>query len=89
MTQNEFNIFLNAAAAICAAMAVFNLALLKKRGNTAFILALAFLVLGGSILLYIRQGMSNLVIAGGSIVILLLGADFFLRAPTQQTRRKR
>jgi Zn-dependent protease with chaperone function len=89
VTQNEFNIFLNVASAICAALAVFNLALLKKRGNKAFVLAVAFLVLGATLLLYIRQGMSNLVIGGGSIVILLLGVDFFLRAPTEQTRRKR
>ena len=89
MTQNEFNIFLNVAAAICAALAVFNLALLRKRGNKAFVLAVAFLVLGATLLLYIRQGMSNLVIGGGSIVILLLGVDFFLRAPTEQTGRKR
>lgn len=89
MTQNEFNLFLNVVAAVCAAFAVFNLALLKRRGNTAFALAIAFLVLGGTILLYARQGMSNFVIVGGSIVILLLGVDFFLRAPNQQTRKRR
>lgn len=89
MTQNEFTLFLNVAAAICAAFAIFNLTLLKRRGNAAFALSLAFLVTGGTILLYGRQGMSNLVIAGGSVVILLLGVDFFLRAPNQQTRRRR
>lgn len=89
MTQSEFNLFLNVAAAICAAFAIFNLTLLKRRGNSAFTLVVAFLVLAGTILLYGRQGMSNLVIAGGSAVFLLLGLDIFLRAPTEQTRRRR
>lgn len=89
MTQNEFNLFLNVAAALCAAFAVFNLTLLKRRGNSAFALSLAFLILGGTILLYARQGMSNLVIGGGTVVIALLGLDIFLRAPTEQTRRRR
>ncbi|MGV3615867.1 MAG: hypothetical protein ACO1SV_11080 [Fimbriimonas sp.] len=89
MTQSEFNLFLNMVVAICAALALINLALIKRRGTSSIVLSLAFLVMGGTVLAYGQQGMSTLVTLGGVVVFLLLAADFVLRAPNQQKRRRR
>jgi hypothetical protein len=89
MTAQELDLFLNVVAALCAAMVFVNLLLVKRRGVSAYFLAVAFLFMGATILLYARQGTSPLVIGGGSLVVLLLIVDFVLRAPNQQTRRRR
>lgn len=81
MTESEFHQFLFVAAVACAVMSLFNLTKLRKRGNTAFILSAAFLVLGGCLLLFRSQGLSLPVAIGGGVVGLLLVADLVLRAP--------
>ena len=89
MTQREFELFLNVAAAICAVFSIFNLAMVKRRGTSSYLMSAAFIAMGATILVYGRQGASPLAITGGISVLLLLGVDFWLRAPNQQTRRRR
>lgn len=80
MTQNEFSIFLNGAAGLCALMVLLNLALLKRKGPSAGILACAFLVCGGVILAVARAGITPVTYVGGGVVVALMIADFVYRS---------
>ncbi len=80
MTRAEYELFLQVAAVICAGAAIFNLFLIRRRGASGGVMAIAFLVLGFTILAYQREGQSTAVTVGGSIVVLLLMADVVIRS---------
>lgn len=87
MTPDTFDRILIGFAIVCAVMAVVNLFLIRRRGVSAGLLALAFLGLAATIFLY-RLGFSQpIVIGSGVVVFLLLLGDFVLRAPNQTRRR--
>ena len=65
---------------ICAALALFNLTRLKKRGNAAFALAGASLALGVTIMAYAENWDQAIVWIGGALTAGLLVLDGYLRA---------
>jgi hypothetical protein len=78
VTRAEFDLFLNGVAVLCAIMALVNLALLKKRGPSAWMMSIAFLLAGSAGLLYVQR--QETLAKGAAILVgILLGADFLLR----------
>ncbi len=75
------------AMAVCAIMAVVNLARFKSRGPAAFAMALAFVTLGVTVWM-IRENLSkNFIYAGAVVTGILLFIDFGLRAAKQGIKR--
>jgi len=83
MTKADFDMFLLASAGLCVLMAVFNLVRFKKRGTSAYLLAGAFLSVGGALLLYRSDAEKWLVGLMGTIAFLFLVGDFAVRARDQ------
>lgn len=79
--------FLVASMGLCALGALFNLALIKRRGVNALILSLSFVVLGFTLQLYRMGGLTALSGTGFAAVIVLLIADFVLRAQNPRPRK--
>lgn len=79
MDENGRLLFLDAVMVLCAVMALVNLAKQKSRGTSAYLLAGAFLVLGGTVYAYLQHAPDGLLTVGAFIVVALLGADFFYR----------
>lgn len=77
-------VFLDAAILICVLMTFVNLARAKSRGNSAYYLGSAFLVLGGTIYAYLSQAPNAVIGLGGAIVFVLLVCDFVYRARRPQ-----
>ncbi|GEM_PF-2255075 len=80
MTAEMLNLVLYTAMGLCALMAVVNLVRFKKRGPSAYALAAAFVALGFTLWLYEAQAAMGWIEAGIALTVLLLGADFGLRA---------
>lgn len=72
--------FMTGGAIICAIAAVANAFKYKKRGNSAFILSIAFLVLGGTMLLDKFQAPMAAIYAGIAVLLALLILDFIVRS---------
>lgn len=79
MTKTEFDQFLLATVILCIVGAIVNLVQLKRRGANAKVMALAFLVLGGSVQAYRVSGPSPVFYIGVAAVLCLLFADFAMR----------
>ena len=79
MTDNV-GTFLLFGAAICGLMAAFNVFRYKTRGISAYILAAAFVVLGGTMLLLRADAPEPVLIAGCALLVLLLAGDFAARS---------
>lgn len=80
MSQAELNPVLIGGVAICAVMAVVSSLRFKSRGVSAYIMAFAFAVLGGAMLLVYFQAPMPIILLSIIILILLLAADFAARA---------
>lgn len=80
MTQSEFRLFLDGAMALCAVLAIINVARYRSRGASAYILAVAFLVAGGALYLLHQDAPINQVYAAGAFVLLLLFLDLAVRS---------
>ena len=82
MNEQQYGVFLYGGAAVCAAGCLLNLIRIKGRGNSALMLALAFLMMGGVLLLLrARADQIWVTIAGVAVAALLVG-DFLLRSKT-------
>jgi hypothetical protein len=86
VTASEFGLFLNAAMLICAAMAVASLFRARSRGVAAYLMAAAFLGLGGVLYLVRIEAPPVFVLLGCGAVASLLFAEFGLRAAKQAER---
>ncbi|HVT13256.1 MAG TPA: hypothetical protein VHE55_13405 [Fimbriimonadaceae bacterium] len=71
--------------AICAFGALLNLLFLKRRGNSAFILSAAFLVMGAILWMIKTHASQTLVTLAGILLAGLLIADIAIRARKQET----
>jgi hypothetical protein len=80
MTRPEFDIFLLGGSILCGLMCLVTLGRYKSRGPSALALGGAFAALAGTLLLLRAGAETNFVAAGFVFVVLLLGADFALRA---------
>ncbi|HWD37931.1 MAG TPA: hypothetical protein VG944_03730 [Fimbriimonas sp.] len=80
MTKDEMSVFLAAAIGTCAVGGLLNLLLVRKRGAAAILMAIAFLLLGGTLSLYRANGPSFLFNAGVVLVLTLLVAHFLMSA---------
>jgi len=65
---------------VCAALVIFNLSRLRKRGNAAFAMAGASLALGVTIMAFAESWPEPVVWAGGALTAGLLVLDGYLRA---------
>ena len=75
------------AIAVCAIMAVVNLARYKSRGAAAIAMALAFITLGITVWM-IRENFAKVFVYAGAVVTgVLLFIDFGLRAAKQSVKR--
>ncbi len=80
MNDSPINPALLGGVVICAVMAVVSSLRFKTRGVSAYIMALAFAVLGIAILLdYLRAPLA-LIYLSIAVLTLLLGVDFAARA---------
>jgi hypothetical protein len=80
MTELDPGLFLLVGSLICAVMTVVSLLRHKKRGVSAYIMATAFVVLGGTMLLLKVEAPMPYLITGCILLVLLLGADFAARS---------
>jgi hypothetical protein len=80
MTGAEVEPFLFFGSLICAIMAVVSGLRFKTRGVSAYIMAMAFLVLGGTMLLLRARAPQWMMITGCVALFLLLVADFAARS---------
>lgn len=80
MTASEFSIFLYGTTFLCAVMVLLNLGMAKKRGASAYIMAVSFLVAAGAILGVAKGGITTWTYIGGGVVVVLMIADFLLRS---------
>ena len=87
MTEAQYHLFLTFAAAVAAAGAILNLLRLKKRGNSALLLAAAFVVLG--VLLWLVKLNANQTLIGlaGALLVGLLIGDIVVRSKRQDATR--
>lgn len=69
-----------AAIAICAIMVVFNLALVRKRGASAILMASSFVVFAGIVHALMEPLSDTVTIALAVVLVLILLADFVVRA---------
>jgi len=76
---DQFDQYLVGAVVICGAGAVLNLFQIKRRGISAILVAVAFVILGGTLFLLHDHIAAPLVYLGGSAVFLLLLADAIMR----------
>ena len=81
--------FLMVGAIICAVMAVLNGFRYKSRGVSAYILAVAFLDLGATMLLLRSRAPQVYIILGIALLIVLLGADLAARSAHQSNKDPR
>lgn len=72
-------LFLDAATLVCAAMVIFWLTRLARKGPSAYLMATAFAVLGGLLVTFRQEGPTWLLVVLGSALGILLVADFFVR----------
>lgn len=80
MNDAPINPALIGGVVICAVMAVVSSLRFKSRGVSAYIMAFAFVVLGGAMLLVYLQAPMPILLLSIVILVLLLGADFAARA---------
>ncbi|HEY0868595.1 MAG TPA: hypothetical protein VGE01_14520 [Fimbriimonas sp.] len=73
------DLFLSSIILVCAVMVVFNIVQAKRRGPSAYLLAMAFLAFGATLYAYQKGASQVWLTLGGVVVALLLGADFFYR----------
>ena len=86
MTPEVFDGFLLGAIGVCAAGALLNLAMVKKRGLNAILMAISFLLLGLAVTMY-RIGAPSFVVAGVGVLFFgTLIAEFLIRAKNQGSR---
>jgi hypothetical protein len=69
---------------ICALMTLINVARYKSRGNSAYYLGGAFLLLGATVYAYTENAPRWVLGVGGLVVFLLLAADMVYRVGRQQ-----
>lgn len=86
MTNDQYGFFLSSIAAIAAVGAILNLLRLKKRGASALLMALAFLLLGLLAWEMKMKAGQNLLTAIGICIGALLIGDLFLRARAGEKR---
>jgi hypothetical protein len=80
VTASQLDGFLNVATWICLAGALLNVIRLPKRKLNAILMALAFLILAGTVFAY-RNAFPPFVLGAGTVCVLgLLIADFVVRA---------
>lgn len=89
MNEVALNPFLFGGVLICAVMAVVSSLRFKTRGVSAYIMSVAFAVLGGAMLLVYLRAPMPLIILSGVVLILLLGADFAARSSHTANKEKR
>jgi len=87
LTEGEYSLFLNLGAWVCALGAGFNLFKLKSRGNAAFILSTAFIVMGGLLLLIRVHADQKFISVGAVALASLLVADVIVRSRTRERQR--
>jgi hypothetical protein len=87
VTEAQYALFLSIGAWICALGSLFNLFKLKNRGTSALLMSSAFLVMGGALWLIKIHANQSLVTAAVAAVVLILIADFVLRARQQEKSR--
>ena len=80
MTPEAIDIYLVGSIGVCALGALLNIILIKKRGTSATLLALAFIGLGFAIQLYRIGAPVPAVSAVVICVMCLLMVDFVMRA---------
>ena len=86
MTESQYALFLSIGAWLCAFAAVANLLNLKRRGNAAFILSAAFLIMG-AMLWMIKSGMNQtLTTVAGVALVAQHVADFAIKSRSQQDK---
>ena len=88
MSDAGLNPFLAAGVVICALMAVVSSLRFKSRGPSAYIMAVAFAVLGAAMLLVYMRAPLPFIILSGVVLVLLLGADFAARASHAARKEK-
>jgi hypothetical protein len=82
-----FDGFMIGVIGVCALGSLLNLAMVRKRGVNAILMALSFLLLGFSVTLYRIGAPTPLVAISGTLVFVALIADFVLRTIRPRTRK--
>jgi hypothetical protein len=80
MNLSDMDSFFVAGAVLCAIMAVVSALRHKKRGLSAYIMAVGFLVLGSNMLMLRMRAPEPLIVLGCVVLVLLLIGDFAVRA---------
>jgi hypothetical protein len=88
VNPNEFHLFLDSSAVLCAVMIVFNLLRQKKRGLSAILMSIAFLFAGISFYLLRRDAPQQVVIGTGTLTFLVLVADLIVRSRDAEIKRR-
>lgn len=87
MSKGALEVFIAVFATICGGMSFVNLTLVRQRGISAYMMSMAFLVLGFTSIIFGNDGFSPLVAGGGLVVFFLLASDFVIRASSTSRRR--
>lgn len=83
MNGNAVDIYLVGSIGVCALGAIMNAFLVRRRGLSAGLLAVAFIVLGFTIQLYRSGSPLSVIYGGAACVVSLLIVDFVTRAGRQ------
>lgn len=87
MTQTELDPFFKVAAGLCAAFAIVWVFRIRSKGTRAYLMSLAFLLLGTTALLVVQRAPQYLVNISLGLTSVLLVGDFLLRAKEQAERQ--
>ena len=88
MTAEGFETYLWVGAAICLVLAILNLAMVKKRGRSAIIMAAASLDVGVAQLIFLKLGASPIVYVVGAGALGLLVYHALLVNAENQAKKK-
>lgn len=88
MTFGNIDVYMYGTMLLCAFMAVFNLIKNRKKGWAGVIMSVAFLVLGGAVYLFETGAQPKYVEAVTAVLILLLTADFVIRAGSRPQKNQ-
>ena len=78
--DSDIGLFLLIGTLICAAMAIVSAFRYKSRGISAYIMSLAFVVLGATMLLDRLHAPQPVLIGGCALLVIILGIDFAARS---------
>ncbi len=87
MSLETLDTYIYACIAVCVVGALLNIAMYKRRGVSALLLASAFVLLGGCLEMYRAHAPQPLIVIGGVGVWALLMVDLYLKAKKQKVRR--